>query len=93
MEEVVADIRAQNARKLIFVDLNLIADRSYAQRLFTALIPLKVQWYGLATTSLCDDLPLLDLVARSGCRGLLMGLESVTSQALRRCSQEFQPSG
>ena len=28
-------------RKLIFVDLNLIADRGYAERLFEALIPLK----------------------------------------------------
>ena len=87
--EVVDDIRSQNARKLIFVDLNLIADRSYAEELFTALIPLQVQWYGLATTSLCDDLPLLDLVARSGCRGLLMGLESVTSQALRDVHKSF----
>lgn len=89
VDEVLADIQAENARRLMFVDLNLIADRSYAQRLFEALIPLKVQWYGLATASLSDDLPLLDLVARSGCRGLLMGFESISPSSLRSVHKGF----
>src|SRR6266851_2981808 len=48
VEEVVADIRRQRARRAIFIDLNLIADKDYAERLFEALIPLSIQWYGLA---------------------------------------------
>ncbi len=83
VEQVVADIRRQRARKAIFVDLNLIADQAYAARLFEALIPLRVRWYGLTTTLLCDDTELLDLAARSGCRGLLMGLESISPPGLR----------
>src|SRR5215472_16809449 len=82
VEHVVADIRQHGARKLIFVDLNLIADRAYALQLFTALIPLRLQWYGLATVLLADDLELLELAARSGCKGLLMGLESISPQNL-----------
>ncbi len=89
VEDVVADIRRQKARRAIFVDLNLIADKQYAAQLFEALIPLKIQWYGLATTLLCDDLPLLDLVARSGCRGLLMGLESISTVNLRQNHKGF----
>ena len=89
IEEVVADIRSQGARRAIFVDLNLIADKQYAAQLFEALIPLKIQWYGLATTLLCDDIPLLDLVARSGCRGLLMGLESLSTQNLASNHKRF----
>jgi radical SAM superfamily enzyme YgiQ (UPF0313 family) len=89
VDEVIADIRAEGARRLMFVDLNLIADRAYAQQLFEALAPLKVQWYGLATADLCDDLPLLDLVAHSGCRGLLMGLESISTNSLRRVGKGF----
>jgi radical SAM superfamily enzyme YgiQ (UPF0313 family) len=38
---------------------------------------------------LCDDIPLLDLVARSGCRGLLMGLESISKRNLRNASKGF----
>lgn len=93
VEEVVEDIIRRKARRAIFIDLNLIADKQYAARLFEALIPLKIQWYGLATTTLCDDLPLLDLVARSGCRGLLMGLESISTQNLRRNSKGFNDPG
>ncbi|HWF19639.1 MAG TPA: radical SAM protein [Verrucomicrobiae bacterium] len=88
-QDIVADIRQHGARKLIFVDLNLIADRAYAMELFTALIPLQVQWYGLATVLLADDLQLLELAARSGCRGLLMGLESISPQNLRNSHKGF----
>jgi radical SAM superfamily enzyme YgiQ (UPF0313 family) len=89
VEDVIADIRRHGARKLIFVDLNLIADRGYALRLFAALVPLDVQWYGLATVLLADDPELLELAARSGCRGLLMGLESISVQNLRQNHKGF----
>lgn len=89
VEEVVADIRREKARQLIFVDLNLIADRDYALRLFAALVPLRVQWYGLSTVLLADDDELLDLAQRSGCRGLLMGLESISPQNLRQSRKGF----
>lgn len=89
VEDVVADLRAQGARRAIFVDLNLIADREYARRLFEALVPLRIGWYGLATTLLGDDRPLLDLAAESGCRGLLMGLESISRRNLRTSRKGF----
>lgn len=87
--EVVADIRQHGAKKLIFIDLNLIADRGYASELFTALIPLRVQWYGLATVLLASDEPLLEMAARSGCKGLLMGLESISKTNLRQNHKSF----
>ncbi|HSC26205.1 MAG TPA: radical SAM protein [Vicinamibacterales bacterium] len=93
VEEVVADIRQHGARKLIFVDLNLIADRDYAAALFEALIPLRVQWYGLSTVLLADDLPLLRLATRSGCRGLLLGFESIRQENLRSSSKGFNRPG
>jgi radical SAM superfamily enzyme YgiQ (UPF0313 family) len=88
-EDVVADIRQKGARKALFVDLNLISDREYAVRLFSALIPLGIKWYGLSTVLLGDDAELLALAARSGCRGLLMGLESISAEALRQSRKGF----
>lgn len=87
--DVVADIRQTGARRLIFVDLNLIADKAYASELFEALIPLRVQWYGLATTVLAFDAPLLALAARSGCRGLLMGFESLATDNVKASRKAF----
>jgi radical SAM superfamily enzyme YgiQ (UPF0313 family) len=91
--DVAQDIRrhlaVRRARKIIFVDLNLIADRGYAMELFTALVPLNIQWYGLATTLVARDEPLLELAERSGCRGLLLGFESISPGNLRRSRKGF----
>ncbi len=89
VEDVVADIRQRRARKAIFVDLNLIGDRDYARRLFTALIPLRLQWYGLSTVLIADDPELLALAQRSGCKGLLIGLESISIKNLRQNHKGF----
>ena len=89
VEEVVADIRQHGARKAIFIDLNLIADRGHARELFKALVPLRLQWYGLATTLLADDPELLELCQRSGCKGLLMGLESISPANLKQSRKGF----
>ncbi len=89
VEHVVEDICQQRAKKLIFIDLNLIADKRYAARLFEALVPLKVGWFGLSTTLIAHDLPLLKLMARSGCRGLLLGFESISPDNLRASRKGF----
>lgn len=86
---VVEDIRRQGARKIIFIDLNLISDKRYAKALFEALIPLKIRWFGLATTLIVDQPELLELMARSGCTGLLLGLESVNGGNLSAMGKGF----
>jgi radical SAM superfamily enzyme YgiQ (UPF0313 family) len=87
--EVVADIRQMGAQRLIFLDLNLIANRAYACELFHALIPLNISWGGLSTTHIARDDELLDLAARSGCRGLLLGFESLAPLSLRETHKLF----
>ena len=87
--EVVADIQQMGARRLIFLDLNLIADIDYAKELFTALLPLKLKWGGLATTIIAWDDELLDLAAASGCRALLLGFESLVGDSLRETRKSF----
>lgn len=87
--DVVADIRQMHARRVIFLDLNLISDVPYAKELFGALIPLGIQWGGLTTTSIAWDDELLDLAARSGCRGLLIGFESLSQAALVEVKKAF----
>lgn len=87
--DVIADIRQMRPRRLIFLDLNLIADVAYAKELFTALIPLGVKWGGLATTMIAWDDELLDLAARSGCGALLLGFESLSQTVLDETRKGF----
>src|SRR5215813_248126 len=87
--DVIADIRQMRAKRILFLDLNLIADVPYAKELFRALIPLKIQWGGLVTTTIAWDTELLDLAAESGCRGLLIGFESIDQASLVEAKKAF----
>lgn len=89
VDHVIADIRRVGARKILFVDLNLVSDRAYARDLFSALIPLKLRWFGLATSLIGRDPELMELMARSGCTGLLIGFESVSSAGLGALRKRF----
>jgi radical SAM superfamily enzyme YgiQ (UPF0313 family) len=89
---VIRDIQQFGQKKLIFVDLNLISDREYARELLTKLIPLNVQWFGLSTVLLAHDRELMELVARSGCKGLLLGLETITQESLNDAKKRFNGS-
>ncbi len=87
--EVVTDIQQMQTRRVLFLDLNLIADPDYAKELFTALIPLNITWGGLVTTLVAWDDDLLDLMAQSGCRGLLIGFETLSPQSLAEARKRF----
>ena len=89
VHEVIDEIRAMGARRLLFLDLNLIAEVDYAKELFRAMIPLQVQWGGLATTMVAWDEELLNLTAASGCKGLLIGFETLSPAALKETRKGF----
>ena len=90
VEDVVADIRQQGAQKLLFVDLNLISDPRYARAALRGAGPA-----GDAVVRPRDHAhrattrELSALAARSGCRGLLMGLESICEASLDQTQQGF----
>lgn len=81
VKEVIREIEMLHSKLILFPDVNLIADTSYAKELFLAMIPLKVHWLGLATSHIGFDKEILDLFEKSGCKGLLIGFESVLPQA------------
>jgi radical SAM superfamily enzyme YgiQ (UPF0313 family) len=89
---VIEDIRRVGDKRILFVDLNLVSDMAYAAELFTALAPLKVRWFGLSTVLIAHNRELMELMARSGCRGLLLGLETVTAPSLRDAGKRFNGS-
>jgi radical SAM superfamily enzyme YgiQ (UPF0313 family) len=92
VEWVIEDIRRFARKKILFVDLNLVSDIAYAKRLFNALIPLNIKWYGLSTVVIGHDEALMELMARSGCKGLLLGLETLSEEGLREAGKRFNSS-
>jgi radical SAM superfamily enzyme YgiQ (UPF0313 family) len=87
--EVIDEIRVLGAKRLIFLDPNLYSERDYTLALFEALTPLRLRWSGLATLNLVDDPPVFDALCRSGCEGLLLGLENFNQQTMRSIDKPF----
>ena len=88
IKEVIAEIEALDCKIILFPDVNLMADRSYAIELFTAMIPLKKIWLGLATSNVGMDEKIIEVFRKSGCKGLLIGMESINQE-----SQKFVSKG
>ena len=88
-ESVVEEIRALKAKMVIFYDPNFFGKREYALELMRALKPLKILWASNATADFGYDHELMQAAYESGCRGVLIGLESLNSQSLTGVGKRF----
>ena len=89
IENIIAEIKAAPTDWFELHADNLTADRAYALKLFEALKPLKINWSGEATIKLADDEELLRAAAESGCKWLLIGIETPSQAALKDSGKGF----
>jgi radical SAM superfamily enzyme YgiQ (UPF0313 family) len=89
VEEVIAELATFKPRKALFIDLSPVEDVHYAKALYRAMIPLGMRWVGLATTRIAEDDELLKLAAQSGCKGVLIGFESISQESLNHTHKHF----
>lgn len=87
--DVVRELKDLKAKMAIFYDPNFFADRAYAMELMKAIKPLKVLWASNATADFGYDHELMQAAYESGCRGVLIGLESLNSQSLTGVGKRF----
>jgi radical SAM superfamily enzyme YgiQ (UPF0313 family) len=89
VSDVVEEVRNLRHRLMMFNDDNIIGNPSYSKELLKALIPLKKKWIGQASLSGLKEVENIELLAKSGCIGLLIGFESLSKANLIR-SQKYQ---
>jgi radical SAM superfamily enzyme YgiQ (UPF0313 family) len=82
IDEVVREIATSPTRAVVFWDDNIGANPRYAKELFRALAPLKKWWTSQCTANAARDEELVALAARSGCKALFLGLESISQDSL-----------
>ncbi|MBI2159950.1 MAG: B12-binding domain-containing radical SAM protein [Candidatus Rokubacteria bacterium] len=68
---------------LELADDNTFVDKRWSRDLVRALAAAEVHWFTETDVSLADDPELLDLLAASGCRQVLIGFESPNAESLR----------
>ncbi len=91
VDEIVAEAAevARRSRLLFFVDDNVTSDLAAAKELFRALAPLKLRWVSQAAIDAAHDEECLELMARSGCQGVLIGFESLDPANLALMNKRF----
>lgn len=88
IDNIVRYIKESKTKYVFFQDDNIIGDPCYAKELFKAMIPLKVKWAGEASISIANDFELLRLASASGCKGLFIGLESISEIKSRSLNKQ-----
>lgn len=89
IHEVIDEIRHIDSGRFVFNDVSIAEDREYAQALFSAMIPLRKKWGGLATIDITKDSELLELMRKSGCVYLLIGFETLRPEGLAAINKGF----
>jgi radical SAM superfamily enzyme YgiQ (UPF0313 family) len=79
---VIKDIINADSRVFLSLDDNVVANPRYAKNLFREMAHLNIEWGGQSTVTIARDDELLQLCRRSGCRGLFIGLESVSAMSM-----------
>lgn len=89
IDDVIKELSEMNSRFVTFIDPSPMEDKKYIKQLMREMIPLKKMWGGLATVKIAKDEELLDLAAESGCKGLLIGFETIDQDALNEVGKGF----
>jgi radical SAM superfamily enzyme YgiQ (UPF0313 family) len=87
--EVAAEYASFHGKVIIFWDDNLAADPEYAKALFKAITPYHKWWSSQASIHAGQDDEFLELAARSGCKQLFLGLESISQSSMNEVHKTF----
>ncbi|MGI8758501.1 MAG: B12-binding domain-containing radical SAM protein [Acidimicrobiales bacterium] len=100
-EQVIEELRLLKRRGqhvgnftyVFFLDDDLAADLDYAADLLATMERAKVgvTWGAQASIGLARNTELLDLAARTGCRALFTGFESMSRESLVECNKKNRP--
>lgn len=95
-EDVLAEleqIKASGDRNLIFfVDDNITSNIREAKDFFRELKRLQLRWVSQMSIDAAHDEEFLALLAESGCKGVLVGFESLNQDNLERMGKRFNTS-
>ena len=93
IDEVVREVATSPTRAVVFWDDNIGANPRYAKELFRALTPLGKWWTSQCTANAARDEEFVELAARSGCKALFLGFESISQESLQATNKAHNRVG
>ena len=76
--DILAELSSFPRKFVIFLDDNLLGDPVKARPLLEGMAEMGIRWGSQTSLRFAEDRELLNLVVRSGCIGLFVGVESIT---------------
>lgn len=89
VDEVAREYASFKGKVIIFWDDNISSDIEHSKELFKAITPYKKWWSSQASIKAGRDDEFLELAAKSGCKQLFIGLESVSQNSLNKSNKAF----
>jgi len=91
VEDIIAEVRTlkDKNRLFFFVDDNFAGNIKTAKPLLKELAKLKVRWITQMSINAAHDEEFLSLLSRSGCKGVLIGFETLNPDNLRSMKKNF----
>src|SRR5260370_16205324 len=91
--EVAAEMEATGSRRFFIVDDNIVSQPAKVRELCRELVPLRINWVGQASIHIAQDEELLELMVKSGCRGVLICMELLDPANLRDMGKAWNLAG
>ncbi|MDE5874618.1 MAG: radical SAM protein, partial [Muribaculaceae bacterium] len=82
VEDVVADIKKIGKRHVMFIDDNFIGNPAWTRQFLKAIRPMKLKWHAVVSANLAHIPGLQDEMKDAGCRGLCIGFDTLSEDAL-----------
>jgi radical SAM superfamily enzyme YgiQ (UPF0313 family) len=89
VDAVAREFGSFRGKVIILWDDNIASNLEYAKNLFRALAPHRKWWSSQASIHAAHDSEFLELAARSGCKQLFIGLESISQSSLNTAQKSF----
>lgn len=89
LEQFVAEYRSLPGRFVFIVDDNIMSNRKQALQLFDRISDSGKWWGSQVPITVADDQAVLRAMAKSGCKSLFVGFESLAQENLRQMGKGF----
>ena len=89
VDDVIKEVETIDSSFVAFVDDNIAGNPKYAKELFRKLAPLKIRWGSQASLTMTKDLEVMKLAEKSGCGGMFVGIETLSTDNLAQIKKTF----
>ena len=77
-DDILAELRSFDRKLTVLLDDNILGDPERAKPILRGMAGLGLRWGGQANLRFAEDPELVSLLAKSGCIGIFVGIESVS---------------